>query len=32
MKIEGSPQGAMTMKMRTEAKRIGECAAKTAQG
>jgi hypothetical protein len=32
MKIEGSPQGAMTMKMRTEAKRIGECTTKTAQG
>lgn len=32
MKVEGSPQGAMSMKMRTEAKRIGECTAKTAQG
>ena len=32
MKIDGGREGGMTMKMRTEAKRIGECNSKTAQG
>jgi hypothetical protein len=27
MNVQGGPQGTMTMKMRSEAKRIGECAA-----
>jgi hypothetical protein len=31
MKVEGGPQGTMTMKMRSEAKRIGECTAETAK-
>ena len=32
MNVEGGPQGTMTMKMRSEAKRIGECTAETAKG
>ena len=32
MDVQGGPQGSMTMKMRSEAKRIGECTAETAKG
>ena len=32
MKVDGGREGGMTMKMRTEAKRIGQCSSKTAQG
>ena len=28
MNVEGGPQGAMSMKMRSEAHRVGECSAK----
>lgn len=31
MTVEGGPQGSMTMKMRSEARRIGECTAETAK-
>ena len=31
MKVDGGPQGSMTMKMRSEAHRIGECNADTAK-
>ena len=32
MKVDGGREGGMTMSMRTEAKRIGDCTSKTAKG